>query len=92
VAGRFVVSLIGTAESALGDTVTCTANSGNWRWGNGAGSLLDLATIYDVPNGISYLDALRDTEAFQSGTDPTTSSRAGLDATMNRRFTTGPQP
>lgn len=71
---------------AYADTVTCTATAGYWR---SMGSMLDLSTQV---SGISYLNALRATETFQTGVDPTNSSRAGLDATMPKRFTTGPQP
>lgn len=75
--------------SAYADTVTCTAKSGNWRWSPAPG--LDLAT---TPSGYTstYLDALRATETFRTGSNPTNSSRAGLDATMPKRFTTGSQP
>lgn len=84
-------SLMLLAPAAYADTATCTATSGYWRWGGGTGARLDLATVVGVNN---YLDALRATESFRdvAATDPTNSSRAGLDVTMPKRFTTGPQP
>lgn len=84
-------SLMLLAPAAYATTVSCTATSGYWRWGSGAGARLDLATVV---SGNSYLDALRATETFRSGTDPTDLSRTptGLDITMPQRFTTGPQP
>ncbi|GEM_PF-4500990 len=85
------LSLLLLAPAASADTVTCTATSGYWRWGGGPG--LDLSgSPAGSSTGNTYLDALRATENFRTGADPDASSRAALDATMDRRFTTGPQP
>lgn len=89
------MALLLAAPAAFADTVSCTATSGYWRWGGsdtGSGARLNLGgTPKDSTSGNTYLDAFRRTEASGSMAVDW-SSRAGLDESMDERFTIGPPP